>query len=335
MSRVDVIIPCYKYGRFLRSCVESVLTQPSVDVRVLIIDDCSPDETPEVARELVAEDSRVEYRRHEVNKKHVATYNEGLEWATGDYTVVLSADDLLTPGALGRAAQLMDAHPEVGLVYGKCITYHDDKPLPLANQGEETSKWRIVPGREIIASSCAVTDNLVPTTTVTVRTRVQRELGGYRPELPHTCDMEMWLRFAACTSLGCVAAEQAYHRIHGKNMATSYLEEEHGKREWQQRKATFEILFREYGHRLEEADRLRQHVYRSLAEQAFWAGSRAFDRGDDAACQQYLDWALETYPAVQSWPPWSRLGWKRMVGARIWSKIAPLMRRFRRRPTLS
>ena len=38
MSRVDVIVPCYNYGRFLRECVESILSQP-VEVRVLIIDD--------------------------------------------------------------------------------------------------------------------------------------------------------------------------------------------------------------------------------------------------------------------------------------------------------
>ncbi len=48
MSFVDVIVPCYRYGHFLRECVESVLEQ-EVNVRVLIIDDASPDDTAEVA----------------------------------------------------------------------------------------------------------------------------------------------------------------------------------------------------------------------------------------------------------------------------------------------
>src|SRR4051794_22534645 len=95
LSRVDVIVPCYKYGRFLRGCVQSVLAQQGADVRVLILDDTSPDETEEVAAQLVREDGRVSYRRHPSNRGHVATYNEGLDWATGDYTVILSADDLL------------------------------------------------------------------------------------------------------------------------------------------------------------------------------------------------------------------------------------------------
>ena len=58
MSRVDVIVPCYNYGRFLRECVESVLSQP-VEVRVLIIDDASTDDTPEVAAALAAEDANL------------------------------------------------------------------------------------------------------------------------------------------------------------------------------------------------------------------------------------------------------------------------------------
>src|SRR6266436_2977703 len=84
MSRVNVIVPCYNYGHYLRECVESVLSQEGVDVRVMIIDDCSPDNTPQVAAELMSRDSRIEYRRHEKNIGHIATYNEGLEWASGD-----------------------------------------------------------------------------------------------------------------------------------------------------------------------------------------------------------------------------------------------------------
>jgi len=104
VSRVDVIIPCYKYARYLAACVESVLTQDGVDVRALVIDDASPDETPSVAARLTAQDPRVEYRRHTANRGHIATYNEGLlEWADGDYCVLMSADDRLTPGALRRA----------------------------------------------------------------------------------------------------------------------------------------------------------------------------------------------------------------------------------------
>ena len=98
MSSVDVIIPCYRYAHFLRECVESVLNQIRVDVRVLILDDASPDNTPEIASALAGEDKRVTFVRRK--QGHIATYNEGIEWASGDYLLLLSADDYLLPGAL-------------------------------------------------------------------------------------------------------------------------------------------------------------------------------------------------------------------------------------------
>src|SRR3954449_10580399 len=140
---VSVVIPCYKYGRFLPDCVRSVLDQEGVDARVLIIDDASPDDSAEVALRLAAEDERVEARIHEVNRGHIATYNEGLlEWADGDYSVLLSADDRLTPGALSRAVALLDANPTVGFCYGRPVHFtHPGPPPPARTQVKGHSVW--------------------------------------------------------------------------------------------------------------------------------------------------------------------------------------------------
>jgi glycosyltransferase involved in cell wall biosynthesis len=98
MTRVDVAIPCYNYGKYLEYCVGTILSQRDVDVRVLIIDDCSPDDTARVAERLVASDSRVSYTKNERNLGLVGTANRGvIEWATAPYTLLLSADDALTP----------------------------------------------------------------------------------------------------------------------------------------------------------------------------------------------------------------------------------------------
>ena len=116
MRTVDVVVPCYNYAKYLEICVRSILDQPDVAVRVLIIDDCSTDESEVVGRRLAADDSRVHYRRHDRNIGHIATYNEGLlGWATADYCLLISADDLLTPGALSRAVRVLDEYPSVGM----------------------------------------------------------------------------------------------------------------------------------------------------------------------------------------------------------------------------
>ena len=136
MSRIDVFVPCYNYGRFLSQCVNSVLRQTGVDVRVLVIDDASSDNTSEVAAALAREDVRVTVIRHSTNKGHINTYNEGIEWASADYMLLLSADDYLLPGALSRAADLMDANPELGFVFGNVIE--------LSDSGHETPTKNVI-----------------------------------------------------------------------------------------------------------------------------------------------------------------------------------------------
>ena len=216
MASVDVVVPCYNYARYLRACVESVLSQENVDVRITIIDDHSPDNTPEVGRALAEADSRVTYLRHLVNKGHIATYNEGLERASADYVLLLSADDLLTPGSLGRAASLMDANPSVGLVYGSSIRVYGDVLPPARTKSTGTTVWK---GADWIRLKCRAGRNFICCPEAVMRTKVLHQLGGYKPSLPHSADMEMWMRAALTSDVGRVnGADQAYYRVHNLSM---------------------------------------------------------------------------------------------------------------------
>ena len=135
---VSVVVPCYRYGHFLPECVGSILDQEGVDVRVLVIDDASPDDSAQAARRLAAADARVEVRVHEVNRGHIATYNEGLlDWADGDYSVLISADDVLAPGALARATAVLEEHPEIGFVYGHSGYWTRHRAAPARADGAD------------------------------------------------------------------------------------------------------------------------------------------------------------------------------------------------------
>jgi len=94
VSSVDMAVSCYRYGHFLRKCVESVLNQSDVSIRLPIIDDASPNNTREVATALAREDSRVSVIYHSTNKGHISTYNEGVEWASSDYMLLLIAKSM-------------------------------------------------------------------------------------------------------------------------------------------------------------------------------------------------------------------------------------------------
>jgi glycosyltransferase involved in cell wall biosynthesis len=315
MARVDVIVPCYRYGHFLEGCVHSALAQDGVNVRVLVLDDCSPDDTEAVGRRLAEREPRVTYRRHEANKGHIATYNEGLEWAAGDYTLLLSADDMLTPGALKRATVLMDAHPEVGMVYGEVIT----TPSPDFSSVSSPASYEtdVTPGPAFIEASCRACNNLVETVTAVVRTSVQKAVGGYRKELPHAGDLEMWLRFASISAVGRVKAPQGFYRRHDANMSNGYR----GRRDFDQVRGAFGYFFAEFGHRVPGRDRLEALVNRELAIQAFYVANIAFEAGDRSVCRDMLSEAVALWPGVRTHRGWNRLRLKRAVGGRAWSLL--------------
>lgn len=148
-----MIVPCYRYGRFLRECVESILAQYGVTVQVLIIDDVSPGDTAEVARDLAREDPGVTFLQHTNNRGHISTYNEGIEWASAEYLLILSADDYLLPGALNRAASLMDANHRVGFTFGKAVALDDGSRIRQPISVEGKADWRILEVQEFIEFS--------------------------------------------------------------------------------------------------------------------------------------------------------------------------------------
>jgi glycosyltransferase involved in cell wall biosynthesis len=268
MSTVSVIVPCYNYAHFLRNCVESVLSQIDVEVRVLVIDDASPDSTPAVAEELLTQEPRVEYRRHASNQGHISTYNEGLAWADGDYTVLISADDLLTPGSLKRATALMEAHPEVGLVYGGCVRFYTSNPAENLRLPKCSNHWKIYDGPDWLELILA-TDHGITSPEVVVRTCLQHELGGYLPGLPTTGDLEMWMRFAVHAAVGHILdADQACYRLHERNMHSGLKSTPY--RFFQQRKAAYDSVFQNYRGLIPRRQYLRKLADRSLARDALW-----------------------------------------------------------------
>ncbi len=276
MSSVSVVIPCYRYGHFLEQAVGSVLDdQEGIDVRVLIIDDASPDDSAVVARAIAARDPRVDVIVHETNKGNIATFNEGLlEWADGDYCLLMSADDRATPGALRRAADLLDAHPRVGFVYGHAIWATDGEPLPAPRT--RVRGWSVWSGQSWLERRFRQAENPIISPEIIVRTSLQQRVGGYDPLLPHAADMEMFMRLATQSDVGFMrGVDQAFYRVHGASMSKSVSALD----DLQQRRRVFDVVLERYGEHLADLDRLSEMVHRQLSREALWAAGRVYRPG--------------------------------------------------------
>jgi glycosyltransferase involved in cell wall biosynthesis len=323
MTSVSVVIPCYNYGHFLAEAVRSALDdQPGSDVRILIIDDASPDGSAQVAREIAARDPRVTVLEHPVNRGHIATYNEGLlEWADGDYTVLLSADDRLTPGALARAAELLDAHPNVGFVYGHPVQFqHGTQPPPARTTGRGWSVW---PGHWWLERRCHDSVSCITSPEVMVRTSLQKQVGGYDPELPHAGDTEMWLRLAAHADVGYVrGVDQAFYRVHAHNMTKARTP----LVDLRQRRLAYETFLASCSDKLPDAGRLSDIVHRRLGWEALWSAARAYDRGrtDTTPVDELMEFAVDCWPNARRLSVYWGLQLRQRLGPRLVPYLQPL-----------
>jgi glycosyltransferase involved in cell wall biosynthesis len=330
MSTVDVVVPCYRYANYLRECVHSVLSQEGVDVRVMIIDDASPDNTADVGSDLAARDSRVTFHRHASNRGHINTYNEGLEWASASYVLLLSADDYLLPNALRSACKLMDEHSSVGFTFGNAIESHangdrvrSDTTQPLL-RGMPT---RVVSGRDFILASGP--HNLVPTPTAVVRTTMQKHVGGYRHELPHTGDMELWLRLAAQSDVGVIGDDLAVYRRHSANMSAAYYRSSRLP-DLQEREAALSFFFRDCAAHLDNAEEIRQEMLNALAIDAVICANGAFHESEMALVDQLAHFALRISPVITRNMAWKKLRLKRLLGPKRWHALKPAIAALRK-----
>lgn len=339
MASLDVIVPCYNYGRFLRPCISSLRAQSLDDLRILIIDDASTDDSAETAQQLALEDPRISVVVHSQNQGHIATYNEGIDWVQSDYMLLLSADDMVAPTALDRAIAVMEAHSNVGFVSGRHMDFMevDGRMLPLrSTRGRyhpaeppadpDSAEFAIVPGHEFIRTNCWSVNCAIATATAVVRGPLQKRVGGYRPSLPHAGDYEMWLRLAAYGDVGVLQSVQGYSRIHQKNMRHGYIGHEQLRRDYEQRRAAFDAFFAFAGSRLSDAEALSALARRRLAEEVFWDASRKFDSGDLHAMRDLLGLARSFDPEISRSGSWARLRLKRAVGPSVWRFLRRLGR---------
>jgi len=265
---IDVIIPNYQYARYLPACIGSVLSQGVENLRVLVIDNASTDDSLEVARALAATDARIRIIAHPVNVGAIASFNEGIDEAQADYFTILCADDMLTPGSLKRAISILEENPAASVAQGRGHIVSAGNAVPDELPAAGPAAWTVVPGPAFIENICRQPRQGFVDFTV-VRTAVQKRAGHYRKDLPFTCDREMLMQLAARGDVARTDAVQGIQQEHSNNISSAY---------WQDFRLFLESLYAAIDKFLStgavdrrEADRLRLLARASLARDAYWS----------------------------------------------------------------
>jgi glycosyltransferase involved in cell wall biosynthesis len=205
---VTVIIPSYNRSNFLGEAVASVLSQIFEDFELIVVDDGSTDETPELMRAI--SDPRVRYlpRSH---RGISASLNAGLHAARGKYVARLDSDDLWLPDMLSTLVGVLEAKPEIGVAYGSAQEIDAAGLL----QPRKLGRAEYFPDdslRSLIYDDCTCNIALV------ARSEAMARAGYYDETLIANEDWDMWLRVAQFARFLFVDKVLARFRIHSGNL---------------------------------------------------------------------------------------------------------------------
>lgn len=225
MISISICIPTYNYGCYLRASVLSFLKSGVKNIEIMILDDCSQDDTQPIAEELMRLDERVTYRRHKENLGHITTFNEGLRWASKDFLLIMSADDVFYGKHLLKRLQFLDDHPNIAFSFSPIRMFFGSNRQSYVHSSplQEMSQTQILTGEQFLRLSLTTRQCLPPAPSTIVRTSFQRIAGEYNSKLVIAEDLEMWLRLACLGDVGYHPYVSALYRRHQYNLSSTTI----------------------------------------------------------------------------------------------------------------
>lgn len=214
MPRVTVAIPTYNRAAYLMEALASVLAQDHPDFDVLVVDNCSTDDTPEHLATVC--DPRLRWVRNESNLGPIGNNNRCMELATGDYLYLMHDDDQMEPENLSRKAALLDAFPNLAFVHSGFRVMDGAGQVVTARYEDCPDYDLLLPGDVFVRHTLAAA-NTVCCPTVMMRREHAIALGGFDPSLPWAGDVELWARLAMRGDVGFLRAPLLRYRVHASN----------------------------------------------------------------------------------------------------------------------
>lgn len=181
---MSVLIPVYNASLYLEDAILSILNQSYVNLEVILVDDCSTDNSLALIKKF--QDNRIRLIESEVNRGIGSALNAGLEIATGKYILRMDADDIALPERIAKQVTYMESHQEIG-VSGALAEYFDGTPFNSAVAQEQLKPNLLI-------------DCVFAHPTVIIRKDLldnhEIEFSGYLE------DYELWVRLSSLTEFG-------------------------------------------------------------------------------------------------------------------------------------
>ena len=201
MPLVSIVLPTYNRAHLIRRSIDTCLSQTLKDIELIIVNDCSTDDTAAILDEYACRDGRIRVIHNDTNYKLPASLNRGFAIAKGKYYTWTSDDNLYAPNALEVLSQVLENQPETDLVYGDYTEIDEnDRPTGTGRMNDINESFMLWKG----CGSCFMYKAMVHTTNK-----------GYDPALFLIEDYDFFLRASLHFKFMYLRRSDLYqHRIH-------------------------------------------------------------------------------------------------------------------------
>ena len=208
---VSIVLPSYNGAKYIRESIDSVLGQTFPSWELILVDDCSTDETAAIAASYAAKDSRIRVIHNAVNQRLPRSLNVGFHEARGRYLTWTSDDNRYLPRAIEGMVRVLDVDPATPMVCAD-MDYIDESGAVLgrADAYEDDLIW--VENR---VGACFL-----------YRREALRQVGGYDPAKVYVEDYDYWLRLRCRMGEIRRIPETLYqYRFHGGSLTATKAKE--------------------------------------------------------------------------------------------------------------
>ena len=227
MPKVSIVLPNYNYARYLDERIQSLLKQTYKDFELIIVDDASTDNSLEVINKYT-DDKRV--KTHFFTQNSGLPYkrwNDGADFAEGDYILFAGADDTCAPTLLEKLVEKLEAHPNVGIAYtqsweidsqGKTI-----RDLKIHTDDLDRERWRndfVNDGR----NECCylIVKNIIPNASgVLMRREKFEKAGRFDEKLRLVADWMLWAKILLGSDVAFIAEPLNCWRTHPQTVRSN------------------------------------------------------------------------------------------------------------------
>jgi glycosyltransferase involved in cell wall biosynthesis len=211
---VSTIIPTYNRAHLIGRAIQSVLNQTYQNFEIIVVDDCSTDNTWEVIKEFIESEKRIQYFKHNENKGGSAARNTGIKMAKGDYIAFLDSDDEWLPGKLEKQLKIFKNNSvQVGAIYSG-FQY-------IYQKGIDMDKRHIPKNRGYIYKDLLMKNCVGSASTLLIKKECFDKVKLFDKSLPSCQDYDMWIRIAKYYEFDFVKESLVKYQVHDNQISTN------------------------------------------------------------------------------------------------------------------